>query len=103
MPLWGFSKFLEQGCFEVIDVSKYKTKLLTQKNLKILKGNEERMHAQANSSLVAIYVFITLACWRVLGIGALLPALPVQQALRWVSLTSFPPGDVVPVSREGGI
>lgn len=48
--LQRFSNFLEQWCFEVIDVSKYRTKLLTQKNLKILEGNEERMHAQANSS-----------------------------------------------------
>lgn len=48
--LQGFSNFLEQWCFEIIDVSKYRTKLLTQKNLKILEGNEERMHAQANSS-----------------------------------------------------
>jgi len=33
------------------------------------------------------------------GLGILLPALPVQQALRWVSLTSFPLGDVAPGSR----
>lgn len=65
--LQGVENFLEQSCFEIS-----RTKLLMQKNHKILQENEEQVYALANSSLVAIYVFITLACQRVQDVGALL-------------------------------